>query len=86
MSNLYLQNILKPVYECLKEEGHNFLLMICLRNGSKLKGLKNVNANSKQKNKNKKTLVFVITLGRQDYFSKYTTISGNSEKPKLLYI
>ena len=40
---------------------------------------------NKQK-KTKKTLVFVITLGRHDYFSKYTTISGNSEKPKLLYI
>ena len=39
-----------------------------------------------QKKNKKKPLVFVITLGRQDYFSKYTTISGNSEKPKLLYI
>ena len=58
MPNLYLQNILKPVYECLKEEGHNFLLMICLPTDSKLEGLKNVNANSKQTKKTKKNSCF----------------------------
>ena len=40
----YLQKLLKPVHERLKEEGHNLLLMTCLPTDSKLEGPKNVNA------------------------------------------
>ena len=40
----YLQKFIKPVHECLREEGYSFLLMTYPPPGSKLKGIKNVNA------------------------------------------
>ena len=40
----YLQKLLKPVDQCLKGEGQNFLLMTFLSTDSKLEVLKNVNA------------------------------------------
>ena len=40
----YLQQLPKPVHECLKEVGHSFLLKTCLQADSKLEGLKNINA------------------------------------------